>query len=105
MSDYRRQLELHRCTGIELSFTVSKLEDKKGGRPLLLGDEFDQYTRLYVAELRRHGGVINMEIVSAAAIEIVKNFDGKMLQINGGHIVCGHEWAKGLLKRMGYCSI
>ena len=88
MSDYRRQLELRRCTGIELSFTLSKFEDKKGGRPLLLGEELDQYTRLYVAELRRQ-----------------KNFDAKMLQINGGHIVCGHEWAKGLLKRMGYCSI
>ena len=46
-----------------------------------------------------------MEIVSAATIGIVKNFDAKMLQINGGHIVCGHEWVKGLLKRMGYCSI
>ena len=31
VSEYRRQLELRRCTGIELSFTVSKLEDKKRG--------------------------------------------------------------------------
>ena len=102
VSEYRQQLELRRCTGIELSFTVSKLEDKKRGRPLLLGEELHQYTHLYVAELRGHGGVINTEIVSAAAIGIVKNFDANMLQINGGHIACGHEWAKGLLKRMGY---
>ena len=29
VSEYRRQLELRRCTGIELSFTVSNLKTKK----------------------------------------------------------------------------
>jgi hypothetical protein len=85
VSEYKWQLELRRCTGVGLPTTVLKLENKKRGQPLLLGEELDQYTRQHVAELRRHGGVINAEIVSAAAIRIVKNFEANMLEINGGH--------------------
>lgn len=87
--------------GLHCQLLCQNLKTKRG-RPLLLGEELDQYTRQYIAELRRLGGVINTEIVSAAAMGIVKNFDANLLKINGGHIVCGHEWAKGLLRRMGY---
>ena len=33
---------------------------------------------------------------------IVKNFNANLLESNGGHIFCNHEWVKGLLSRMGY---
>ncbi len=48
------------------------------------------------------GRVTNTDIVSAAAVGIVSNNDANLLEVNGGHISCGREWAKGLLKRMGY---
>ncbi len=49
-----------------------------------------------------HGGLINTDIVSAAAVGIVKNHDANLLGVNGGHISCGREWSKGLPRRMGY---
>ena len=102
ISEFNKQMELKRSTGIELTSPVTKLEPKRRGRPLLLGETLDMYTHQYVAELRKSGAVINTDIVSAAAIGIVKKFDANLLQVNGGHISCSREWAKGLLHRMGY---
>ena len=67
----------------------------------MLGEELDRYTREYIAELRRNGGIINTEIVSSAAMGIVKKFDANLLESNG-NILCNREWAKGLLNRIAY---
>jgi hypothetical protein len=59
------------------------------------------YKGLY-KELRRNGGIVNADIVSSAAIGIIKKHDSNLLQCNGGHIVCNREWAKNFLRRLGY---
>ena len=102
VTEYKRQIELQRSAGVDLTGPLSRLESKRKGRPLILGEDLDRYTREYIAQLRKNGAVINTDIVSAAAIGIVKNFDANLLQVNGGHISCSREWAKGLLTRMGY---
>lgn len=104
ITKYKRQLELRRCTGIEVAANITRLEQKRRERPLLLGEELDRYTREYIAELRRNGGIINTENVSSAAMGIVKKFDAYLLGSDGGHISCNREWAKGLLNRMGYVN-
>lgn len=45
---------------------------------------------------------MNADIVSSAAIGIVKKHDSNLLQSNGGHIVCNREWAQNFLKMLGY---
>jgi hypothetical protein len=105
ITHYKRQLDAQRCIamdGVSAAAPIEKLQQKRRGRPLLLGEELDGHVREYIAELRRNGGIINAEIVSSAATGIVKNVDANLLESNGGHISCTHEWAKGLLKRMGY---
>ena len=52
-------------------------------------------------ELRRKGGVVNADIVSSAAIGIIKKYDSNLLRCNGGHIVCNQDWARNFLKRLG----
>ena len=94
VTQYKRELELKRNTSIHLTSPIVKLENKRQGRPLLLGEELDRYTREYISELRRKGGIVNSDIVSSAAIGIVKKYDSNLLEINGGHISCvenGHK--------------
>ena len=100
ITQYKKQLAMRKALGDEdlLAALIGQLEQKRRGRPLLLGEQLDRYTREYIAELRRNGGIINAQIVSSAALGIVKNFDANLLQSNGGHISCSQEWAKGLLK-------
>ena len=100
VKQYKRELisqrECNKDTNIE------KLESKRRGRPLLLGDELDKRVQLYVKALREAGAVINTSITMAAAEGVVKSFDSNLLQCNGGHIICGKHWAKNFLQRMGY---
>ena len=47
--------------------TITKLQCKQRGQPLLLGKELERYKREYIAELRKTGGIVKAEIVSSAA--------------------------------------
>ena len=82
--------------------TVTKLNDKKRGRPYLLGEKLDMQTRAYLQTLRKNGAVVNTAITIGCAEGIVRNEDSNLLACNGGHIVLTKHWAKHLLARMGY---
>ena len=102
VTQYKRELELKKSTGIQLTVPITKLEYKRRGRPSLMPEDVDTFIKEYIEELRRRGGVINSEIVSSAAKGIVKTYDANLLECNGGHIPCSKEWAQKLLKRLGY---
>ena len=81
---------------------ITKLENKKRGRPLLIGMELDNQVQSYVSKLREKGGVVNSSIVQSAPIGIVMSHDANLLKCNGGHIEITKFWALSLLQRMGF---
>jgi hypothetical protein len=82
--------------------TISRIENKKRGRPLLLSDKLDKEVQEYLIELRSKGCVVNTAIVMSCAEGIIKNFDSNLLQENGGHICFTKHWARHLLLRMEF---
>lgn len=48
-----------------------KLESKRRGRPLLLGDELDKRVQLYIKALREAGAVINTSITMAVSKALI----------------------------------
>ena len=80
---------------------VTKLPERRRGRPLLLGVELDRQVQSYLTSLRKNGAVVNTAIVMACAEGIVRSKDSNLLSSNGGHIFLTKDWAKSLLRRMG----
>ena len=85
-----------------MSSTVKELPRKKTGRPLLIGEELDAQVQQYVKNARKRGLAINTSVVIAAGEGIVMAHDANLLAENGGEIKLTDEWAKNVLKRMGY---
>ena len=81
---------------------VEELPRKKTGRPLLIGDELDTQLQEYVRHVRKRGLAINSSIVIAAGSGIIMNQDANQLSNAGGRIKLTDDWAKNLLKRMGF---
>ena len=81
---------------------VTRLENKKRGRPLMLGEELDKQVQMYIKTLRSKGCPINTSIVMATALGIVKNHDSNLLSTHGGHIDINKHWGKNFLVRLGY---
>lgn len=82
--------------------TIKTLPEKKHGRPLLLGEELDTQVQAYIKSMREGGAVINTAITIAYAEGIVWSKDSNLLASNGGHLSLTKDWAKNLLRRMGY---
>ena len=70
---------------------ISRLPEKKRGRPLTLG-ELDGKVLQYVRSLQRAGTLVNARIVIAAAEGIIKATDRTVLIENGGHIQLTLAW-------------
>ena len=96
---YKEEMKRNSVTGVHAITT--KLENRKRGRPLLLGNELDEQEKMYITALRSNGAVVNSAIVMVCAEGLVKSHDSNLLQANGGHIAITKPWAQSLL-RMGY---
>ena len=81
---------------------VEELPCKKTGRPLLIGEELDAQVQQYVKESRKRGLPINTAVVVAAGLGVVTAHDANLLEENGGKIKLTNDWAKNVLKRMGF---
>ena len=75
---------------------------KKRGAPLKLGVDLDRQVQAYLRALREIGGVVNTAIVMASARGIMLKVDSTSLAEFGGHITLTKDWAKSLLRRMGF---
>ena len=81
---------------------VVKLDNKRRGRPLLLGKDLDEQVKSYIFALHDKGGVINSTIVRAAAIGIIMKTDKRLLKSNGGSIDISKHWAQSFMDRLGF---
>ena len=81
---------------------IKELPRKKQGRPLLLPDELDHQIQEYLKDLRKRGMPINTAVVVAAAEGILLNKNASLAPKDGIEVKLTDDWAKSLLKRMGY---
>ena len=84
---------------------VKELPKKKQGQPLLLPDELDRQVQKHVKDFRKRGLPINSAVVIAAAKGILMNKNATLVSKNGEggfKVKLTEDWAKSLLKRMGY---
>ena len=96
----KRKLEETDCDSVDNC--EAEIRPKKRGRKLLLGDELDSLVQRYIVGVRESGGVINTQIVIAAARGIVLSRDRTMLRENGGSIDITRTWALSLMNRMSF---
>jgi len=85
--------------------TVKELPRKKQGRPFLLPDELDCQVQEYVKDFCKRGLPSNSAVVIAAAEGILMNKNATLVSKNGESgikVKLTEDWAKSLLKRMGY---
>ena len=100
MNKYKKELVFRKRSGKDVD--IKRLENKRRGCPLLLGEEIDRQVQMYLFSLREQGAVINSAIVIGCASGIVKNVDSSLLLSNGGHISFSKHWARYMLDRMGF---
>lgn len=80
---------------------VTCLPNAALGRPLLIG-KFDDEVAEYIRSLRLAGGIVNSNIVIAAAKGIIAHRNPGRLKEYGGTLELGKKWAESFLLRRGY---
>ena len=78
---------------------VQELPATKAGRPLLIAN-WDAVVMQFIKALRKNGGIVNRNIVIAAARGIIAAKQPSLLPENGGHLVLRRTWAYSILKRL-----
>ena len=81
--------------------TITSFPDRALGRPLLIG-EFDQQVFEYIKQLRAAGGIVNRNIVLAAARGIISHKKPSLLKEYGGTLELSQKWAESFLQRRGF---
>lgn len=77
---------------------IKELPKATPGRPLLLG-EFDDKVFQYIKQLRAAGGIVNCNILIAAAKGIISHEKPSLLKEYGGTLDFGKKWAESFLLR------
>ena len=93
----KRRSSVH--VGEDLS--VTELPEKRKGRPPLLGVKLDEQLQRLV-EMRARGTAINSSILIGVGRGILMKSNKSLLHEYGGPIQLSKEWAKSVLRRMGY---
>ncbi len=79
---------------------VESLATKKRGRPPLLGSTLDKNLQEIIVSLRSRGTPIGTSVIIGIGM-LLKHNRSSMNEF-GGDIVLGKEWAKSVLRRMGF---
>ena len=95
----RKYLEQLKCVGDP--DLVTSLPSASCGRPLLIG-KFDDEVAEYIRNLRLSGGIVNSNILIAAAKGIIAHKNPGLLKDYGGSLELGKKWAESFLIRRGY---
>jgi hypothetical protein len=77
---------------------IASLPHASLGRPLLIG-EFVPQVASYIFQLHEAGGIVNCNIVIAAAKGIISHKNPSLLKDFGGTLELGKKWAQSFLKR------
>ena len=80
---------------------ITELPHATLGRPLLIG-EFDDQVFEYIKQLRAAGGIVNCNIVIAAAKGFISHKRPSLLKEHGGSLDLTKKWAESFLRRRGF---
>ena len=81
---------------------VESLPMKKRGRPPLLGENNDSCLRKLLVSMRSRGAPVGTSIVIGVGRRIMLKRDRSSLEEFGGTVQLNKEWAKSVLRRMGF---
>ena len=93
--------EISKHAKVDLS-EVIKLHVVKQGGKVALGEALNAEIKRYIQRLRDNGTAVSVALVRPAAEDYLLGHDRTVLVEYGGHICLLHDWARSLLKRMGY---
>ena len=82
--------------------SVDILDSKKRGRPPLLGVKLDHQVQDKILSLRAHQAAINSGVVISVARALLLKHNKALLSEFGGPLTLEKEWARQLLRRMGF---
>ena len=82
--------------------TIVELPEKPKGRPPLLGVKLDQKVQLLIKDIRLRGACVNSDVVIGIGKGLLTKTNRTLLDDYGGPIKLTKNWAKSVLKRMGY---
>ena len=69
---------------------------------MLIGEALDRQVQEYIREVRKRGLAVNASVVIGAGHGIVMNKDANLLTDVHGETKLTNDWAKNLLRRMGF---
>ena len=81
---------------------MTQLGVVKRGRKLALGEMLDAEVKYYIKCLQENGTTVSIALVQAAAQGYLLGRDRTLLAEYGGHVHITWDWARSLLRRMGY---
>lgn len=81
---------------------VPSLPEKPRGRPPLLGKKYDDMLRELIVSMRSRGAPVGTSVVIGIGRGILLKHSKASLQEFGGTIHLNKEWAKSVLRRMGF---
>ena len=70
---------------------ITSLPHGSSGRPLLIGKDLDDQVAVYIRKLREAGGIVNCNIVIAAAKGIISHKNPSLLKEHGGTVELGKK--------------
>ena len=81
---------------------VKSLPGKTRGRPPLLGRKCDDILQQLIVSMRSRGSPVGSSVTIGVGRGIMMRHNKSLLQEFGGPIILGKEWAKSVLRRMGF---
>ena len=81
---------------------VTELPSKKRGKPPLLGEKLDGRLQQLILSMRARGVPIGTSVVIGMGRGILLKHNRSQLEEYGGMIKLNKEWAKSILRRMGF---
>ena len=88
------------CSGKDL--VIDKLPAKQRGRPPLLGEKLDNELQIIIKAMRARGTPISSSILIGVGRGILLKSNRSLLEEYGGQIILKKEWARSVMRRMGY---
>ena len=80
---------------------ITKLDNRKLGRPTTLSTEMELALKEYIRKLRQNSAIVNRMIVISAAYGIVEYFNKGLLKEFGGTLELTRVWVQSFMSRIG----
>ena len=81
---------------------VKELPAKPRGRPPLLGDKLDNLLKERIISMCARGAPVATNVIIGIGRGILLKNDKRSLEEFGGYMKLGKEWARSVLRRMGF---